>query len=86
MKTQAERMEIAKKEVLNLLNLEDFDQCGDWRFAILREIDNQEQWVTVELKARKKFDIDEEIESWNFQVNERALKALEKEKKKNKKS
>lgn len=86
MRNQAERMEVAKQQTLSLLNLENFDQCGDWCFAALQEVDGQEHWVTVTLKARKNFDIDEEIENWEFQKKERENKALEKERKKQEKN
>ena len=81
--TQAQKLEQAKAKTLARFGglMSDFDQCDDYKWASLEEVDGDEVWTIVSITAKKSFDPDEAFEEYEFKKKRREEKVLKKEKK-----
>ena len=72
--TQAQGIQEVKAKVSKLLEekLKDFDQIDDFSWIILEEDSaGNERWVEVKIVGKKKFDLDEALDEFNFKKKER---------------
>lgn len=79
--TQQEKFRAAKNATLERLPLDDFIQFGEFQFASLERVGDEEIWVEVKISAKKNFDIDDAVEEYIFEQEQRALKAEKRAKK-----
>ena len=62
--------------------LQDFDQCDDYKWMSLEDVDGEEVWTVIGITAKKSFDPDEAIEEYEFKKKAREEKAAKKAAKK----
>ena len=79
--TQQEKFRAAKNATLERLPLDDFIQFGEYQFASLEQVGNEEIWVEVKISAKKSFDIDDAVEEFIFEQEQKAEKAEKRAKK-----
>ena len=73
--TQQEKFRAAKNATLERLPLDDFIQFGEYQFASLEQVGNDEIWVEVKISAKKSFDIDDAVEEFIFDQEKKREKA-----------
>ena len=73
--TQQEKFRAAKNATLERLPLDDFIQFGEYQFASLERVGDEEIWVEVKISAKKSFDIDDAVEEFIFDQEKKKEKA-----------
>ena len=73
--TQQEKFRAAKNLTLERLQLDDFIQFGEYQYASLEQVGNDEIWVEVKISAKKNFDVDDAVEEFIFEQEQKAAKA-----------
>lgn len=73
--TQQEKFRAAKNATLERLPLDDFIQFGEYQFASLEKVGDEEIWVEVKISAKKSFDIDDALEEYAFEQEKKREKA-----------
>lgn len=73
--TQQEKFRAAKNLTLERLPLDDFIQFGEYQFASLEQVGDEEIWVEIKISAKKSFDIDDALEEYAFVQEQKAAKA-----------
>lgn len=73
--TQQEKFRAAKNATLERLPLDDFIQFGEFQFASLERVGDEEIWVEIKISAKKSFDIDDAVEEYIFEREQKAAKA-----------
>lgn len=81
---QQEKLKRAKEQTLERLKpfVNDLDQIGPYKWASLETIDGDEIWVTIDLVAKKNFDIDGAVEEFKDYQEMKAIKQKARESKK----
>lgn len=81
---QQEKLKRAKEQTLERLKpfVSDLDQIGPYKWASLETIEGDEIWVTIDLVAKKNFDIDSAVEEFKDYQEMKAIKQKARESKK----
>ena len=80
---QQEKIRAAKLATFDRLKevLGDFEQVGEFNFASLEEVEGEEWWTITTIQTKKKFDIDDAVDEWEYARAQAEKKKAEKEKK-----
>ena len=73
--TQQEKFRAAKDLTVERLPLDDFIQFGEYQYASLERVGEEEIWVEIKISAKKNFDIDDVLEEYVFEQEQKAAKA-----------
>ena len=81
---QQQKLKRAKEQTLERLKsfVSDLDQIGPYKWASLETIEGDEIWVTIDLVAKKNFDIDGAVEEFKDYQEMKAIKQKTRESKK----
>ena len=81
---QQQKLKLAKEQTLERLKsfVNDLDQIGPYKWASLETIEGDEIWVTIDLVAKKNFDIDGAVEEFKDYQEMKAIKQKARESKK----
>ena len=72
--TQQEKFRAAKDLTVERLPLDDFIQFGEYQYASLERVGEEEIWVEIKISAKKNFDIDDALEEYVFEQEQKAAK------------
>ena len=73
--TQQEKFRAAKDLTVERLPLDDFIQFGEYQYASLERVGDEEIWVEIKISAKKNFDIDDALEEYVFEQEQKAATA-----------
>lgn len=76
--TQAQMLETAKILATKRVNTSDFLQVGDYSWISVEVVNGVEVPVEILLRAKKNYDLDEALEDYEFEKNQKQKKAKEK--------
>ena len=81
---QQQKLKRAKEQTLERLKsfVNDLDQIGPYKWASLETIEGDEIWVTIDLVAKKNFNIDAAVEEFKDYQEMEAIKQRTRESKK----
>ena len=84
---QQEKLKIAKEKCLARIDLSSFDQVDHFKFVKLEEVEGEEVWVEIQFIAKKKYDLDNELDEFKLKKKlkeEKIERKADKQKKKKK--